>query len=235
MGEESCEGEKQQPGLCLALHLPDALASSYSGARVACDLMIGHKPNGRPRTSMNGRSSTLLWVPPHHQQHIRIVLSYGTALPGGNVFVALAPVSTGLTALANETLVTALAYRRAQSRLCLTDVRANRSRGSRAMSGSGPEAWAKQALSWMPRYASSHARGLSPCITQPCIIHSVRIMHLDTLLALDRRKSTRCGVDVIERGQFRKDLDRGVLVCRRGIGPSRNAPPADGAAPHIAC
>lgn len=30
---------------------------------------------------------------------------------GGNVFVALAPVSTSATALANETLVTALAYR----------------------------------------------------------------------------------------------------------------------------
>ena len=30
---------------------------------------------------------------------------------GGNVFVALAPVSTSETALANETLVTALAYR----------------------------------------------------------------------------------------------------------------------------
>lgn len=34
-----------------------------------------------------------------------------TAAAGGNVFVALAPVSTSETALANETLVTALAYR----------------------------------------------------------------------------------------------------------------------------
>lgn len=32
-------------------------------------------------------------------------------LTGGNVFVALAPVSTSATSLANETLVTALAYR----------------------------------------------------------------------------------------------------------------------------